>query len=119
MIRCFKADGDRLQWKDDSCTVDFSVSDLDSALDYPSDGVVLALVGPGSPPPELVAFDAVGRTLFRVGAPPGWKFYYLTRHSQVSPVVVCISTSNSGAFTDWHFAVDAETGELSKHCPAY
>lgn len=111
---------DHVKWTCDGHAIVAAMPDIQHALAYPDQRVVLLLTGKGRFPLSLIGFDMLdGAERFRVCAPEGYKFSHLVRHPRESPAVVCQGAAQVDNFWDWHFAVDPMSGELRRFAPAY
>lgn len=109
----------KILWRDNDTEVEVPLVDIDSACEFPNNDLVVALVGTNDFPISLIGFNADGTERFRVYAPKGFIFSYLSTHPKVSMTVVCLANTPIDGWSDWHFAINPKNGALTRHCPAY
>lgn len=112
-----------LDWKHHGAAVHVVVPGLVTADAYREQAVVLALLQemPTLQATLLKVFSADGSECFELQPPPGFFFYYLTRHIEMPIAVVCV-TANGAPFDHWHdwqFGVDLQKRTLQRIGPAY
>ena len=117
-LNCSSAVG-QVHWVTDSGEVDVRLENVDSAMWYPSQQLVLCLSGSDAYSTRLTAFDTQGAKIWSVEAPDRFAFSYLTGESSGVLLVVAIGDSKIDGGMDWHFQVDPLTGSLQRTEPAY
>jgi len=108
-----------ISWYLDKKPIKIVCENLDSAKLFSKFKIVIALVGSGNYPSNLIGFSVEGNTKFEIKAPEGFVFSYLTEHPTAGIAVVCGGNEKTDGWYDWYYAVDPKTGKLTKHCPAY
>lgn len=117
-LRTDRASG-HVSWISAGQSVRVHVPDVDSARIDPASDRVFVLSARTRFPDRLFGFDASGRQLFCVTPPDGTQFSYLTSHPQSPMAVVCTARHQIDGWNDWHYAVDPDTGQLTRLSPAY
>lgn len=121
MIENFSKNEDlnSVTWSYQKKTVVWNVTGLDQAvIDYEYQKVYVLSEGEKLPG-KLDVLDWEGKLVFSCSPPQKSDFYYLTKSSSNSVLIVCSFDEALDGWHDWHYFVDFEKMQLIRGAPAY
>lgn len=106
-------------WSYQNKTVMWDVTDLDQAIVYSEHQKVYVLSERNQLPGKLDVLDWEGKLVFSCSPPQKSDFYYLTKSSSNSVLIVCSFDEALDGWRDWHYFIDFEKKQLTRGAPAY
>lgn len=108
-----------LSWVNDGDIITAQFNKLDNYLFFEKKKLIAVLHDVKNNYPScLSGYSLDGSRKFSVEPPREFIFSYLALHPEAGITVVCSSNQKIEGWYDWHYAINPETGNLQKWCPA-
>ena len=125
MIKFVKTEtgSNKLEWEYNGKTIVYEKENVYSGIIW-EDKIFVYIYNSSKPSVSensVLCLSLNGDYIYTIKPPIGWSIRYLTTHSTAKVAVVCSSENGvvDSWFSDWHFAINPDNGELTRHCPAY